>query len=121
MIFDDILNTSNARFASLLEPAKKFNSLAVSNLEKLTQFHLDAAKSYADFGIEQLRAALSVTDAKSLQEFVSKQQSAVKALSEKLSKDAATLADLGKEFATEVQKLAQEQVAAFTPAGKKAA
>jgi len=121
MTFDQILSTSNERFASLFAPAKKFNTLAVSNLEKLAQFHLDAAKTYADLSIEQLRAALQVTDVKSLQEFVSNQQKVAKTIGEKLSQDAATLADLNKQFAAEVQKLAQEQVAALSPLGKKAA
>lgn len=108
MTFEDLFKT-NAQFATLTAQAKKFNALALSNLEKLTQLQLDNAKSYTDLGLNQLRAALEVNDAQSLQAYVSNQQQLAKSVGEKIAKDASVYGDLAKQFATEVQKLAQEQ------------
>lgn len=121
--FQDLFTKSTAQLASLTAPAKKLNALAVDNFEKLAQFQLENAKAYTDLSVEQLRAALDVNDAKSLQAFVSNQQKVAKTVGEKLTADAQTLAALGKQFATEVQKLAQENVATFANAAqaKKAA
>lgn len=113
-MFDEIINKTNAQLASLTAPAKKLNSLALANFEKLAQFNLENAKAYTDLSIEQLRSALEVNDAKSLQAYVGAQQKVATSVGEKIAKDAAVLADLSKQFAAEVQKLAQEQVAVFS-------
>ena len=109
-MYNEILDKANAQFAELLNPAKKFNSLVVENLEKLASFQLDAAKSYSDLGLQQLRAALEVSDAASLQAYVSNQQKVAETVGKKLTEDANTLAALSKDFGAEVQKLAQENV-----------
>lgn len=114
MSFEDLFSKSTAQLASLAAPVKKFNALAVDNLEKLARLQLDNVKSYTDLGLTQLRAALEVSDVQSLQTYVSNQQETVKAVGEKLVKDAAVYGDLAKQFAAEVQKLAQEQVQSFS-------
>lgn len=109
MTFEDLFGKTNAQFASLTAPVKKFNAVALDSLEKLTQLQLEAAKSYADLGLGQLRAALNVSDAQSLQAYLNNQQQVAKVVGEKIAKDATVFGDLTKQFATEVQKLAQEQ------------
>ena len=102
-----------AQFAALTAPAKKFNTLAVANLEKLTDLQLNAARAYVEIGVEQMRAALNVSDAKSLQDYVAGQSKVAKTVSEKLTADTTALVELSKNFGSEVQKLAQESVASL--------
>ena len=109
-MFENIFEKTNVQFAELLGPARKFNALVLDNLEKVANFQLEAARSYTGLGIEQLRSALEVSDAQSLQAYVASQQKAAEAVSKKLSSDAETLAALSKDFTVEVQKLAQENV-----------
>lgn len=123
-MFEEIFEKTNAQLNDLLAPAKKFNALVVDNFEKLAQFQLDAVRSYTDLGLEQLRAALEVSDAASLQAYVSNQQKVAETVGKKLTADAETLANLSKSFTVEVQKLAQENVtnlAQFAQAKAKAA
>lgn len=114
MTFDNLFGNTTAQLTALTAPVKKFNALAVDNLEKLARLQLDTVKSYTDLSLTQLRAALDVSDVQSLQAYVSNQQETAKVVSEKLAKDAAVYGDLAKQFATEVQKLAQEQVQGFS-------
>jgi phasin family protein len=120
-IFTQAIEQFNAAAA----PAKRANALFVSHLEQLTQFQLEAAKNYADIGLEQLRAALSVTDAKSLQGYVANQSTVAQDVSKKLAADGQTIAGLNQKFAAELQKLTQESAAVVgakvKPAARKAA
>lgn len=115
-MYEEIVTKTNEQVAKLAAPVKKFNALVLDHLEKFVQFQLEAAKSYSDLGLEQLRAALDVKDAESLQTYVSGQQKVVEVVGKKLSSDAETLATLSKDFTVEVQKLAQENVAVLVPA-----
>jgi phasin family protein len=113
-MFEEMFQKTNVQFGELFAPARKFNALVVDNLEKVTKFQLEALRSYADLGIEQLRGALEVNDAQSLQAYVSNQQKVAETVSKKLSSDAETFAALSKDFTVEVQKLAQENVTSLT-------
>lgn len=111
MTYQDII--SNANLENLIGPARKFNALVVDNAEKMVSLQLESARSYTDLGIKQLRDALEVSDAKSFQDYVSNQAEVAKTVAEKAQKDAQKLADIGQSFATEWQKLAQENIAGF--------
>ena len=112
----DIFAQAAEQFTKLSAPAKQLNSLVVAHIEKLAQFQLEAAKAYTDTGIGQLRSALDVNDAKSLQDYVANQQKVAEAVAAKLKADAEALVQLNQGFAGQVQKLAQEGVATATAA-----
>jgi len=111
MMYQDIF--TNANLENLIGPARKFNALMVDNAEKVVSLQLEAARSYTDLGVKQLRDALEINDVKSFQDYVSNQTELAKTVAEKAQKDAQKLADIGQNFATEWQKLAQENVAGF--------
>ncbi len=119
-MYEDIINKTQAQFQDAFAPAKKFSSLLIDQIAKVTDFQVNALRSYADLSIEQLRAASKVSDQKSLQDYVSNQSKVAKTVGEKLTADANTLADFGKEFGAEVQKLAQENAVVFGKFGKAA-
>ncbi len=119
-MYDDIIKQANSQLEQFIAPSRKVSGLYVDYFAKLTAYHLEAAKTYSDLSVEQLRSLSKVTDVKSLQSFVDSQTKTAKTVSEKLSQDANTLAGLSKDFGAELQKLAQENVTAFGKAAKAA-
>ncbi|KAB7627210.1 phasin family protein [Alkalilimnicola sp. S0819] len=122
-MYAEIINKTTEQFQQLQAPVKQFNSLVVDHMDKLTQFQLDAAQSYAELGMQNLRAALEVKQPQDLQQYVGQQKSVAETVSKKLNDDATTLVALNKGFVEGVQKLAEEAkpVAAEAPKAKPAA
>ncbi len=119
-MYEDFIKQANTQFEQLLAPQRKLGNLYVDYVAKLANHQLEAARAYSDLGMEQLRSLVKVSDAQGLQAFAEGQAKVAKTLSEKLSQDASTLAGLGKDFGTEVQKLTQESVSSFGKPGKAA-
>jgi phasin family protein len=119
-MYDEIIDKTGARFNELLTPARKFNAVLIENLEKLAGFQLEAARSYSELGLNQLRSALEITDAQSLQAFISNQSKVVETFGQRVAEDANTLANLSKDFGAELQKLAQENVVVLGQAAQDA-
>jgi phasin family protein len=88
----------NRAWAEAMDPAHRLMALTVAQTEKLINFQVDAARAYTEFGIEQVRGALSVTDSVAFHDYLSKQQDTAKTLSRKLSDDAHAIAGFSKEF-----------------------
>jgi len=107
---NNTFNDFSKQFEQMTQPVQQFAELTVNHAEKLMQFQLDAARSYADYGVEQTRAALAVNDANSLQSYVKQQQEAASNLSKKVTDDVGTLAEFGKTFSEEAGKIANEGV-----------
>jgi phasin family protein len=107
-MYEQIIANANDQAAKFTAPARKFNALVVSHLEKLVQFQFEATKSYADLGLEQLRTALSIDGVEGLKSYVEQQNKTVAVVGKKLSTDTEVLVGLSKDFAEEVQKLAGE-------------
>lgn len=116
MSYQDILK--NVNIEKLFEPARRYNALVVDNAEKLLSMQLDAARSYADLGIKQLRDVMEINDAKSLQDYIGNQTEVAKTVAERAQQDAKTLAELGQTFASDVQSLLQENVTSLGSQGK---
>ncbi|WP_193222244.1 phasin family protein [Alkalilimnicola sp. S0819] len=110
-MYQDQLKNVTKQLADATAPAKQLGALMVENLEKLSAFQLETAKSCAELNLQQLRAALEVRDAKSLQAFVSQQQKVAGELNEKLSADVKTLSGLGEKFGSELQKITKDSLA----------
>lgn len=103
-----IIKATEELVTKLTAPAKQLNALVVEHIEQLSRFQLKTLETYTDLGLEQLKAALQVDDAKALQAYVKNQGKVVETLSRKLSADGEALARLNQSFAVSVQKLAQE-------------
>ncbi|WP_181919221.1 phasin family protein [Alkalilimnicola ehrlichii] len=114
-MFQDVLDRTHAQFAELLAPARKLNGLLLDNIEKLTQFQLEAVRAYSSLGFQQLRASCDISSAQGFQEYLSNQTKVAETLSKKLADDANTLTNLSKNFGEELQKFAQENVTVLHP------
>lgn len=110
----------NVNVESLVGPVRRYNELLVDNAEKLLSMQLDAARSYTDLGIKQIRDAMEVNDVKTLQDYLSNQSEVAKTVAERAQQDARGLAELGQSFASELQGLVQENVASAAGQGKAA-
>lgn len=119
-MYEELFSKTSAQFETWAAPARKFNNLLVDHLAKVSDYQMEAAKAYTDLSVEQLRAMTKISDAKDLQDFVSNQTKVIKTMSEKLGQDANTLAGFGKDLTAELQKLAQENVAAANKTAKAA-
>lgn len=109
-----------------MEPFYRLTQLALEQTEKTVNFQVDAAKAYTEFGVEQIRGALTITDTVSLHDYLSKQQDTFSTLTRKLADDVQTVAGFGQEFVDGAGEVARDGLqrtpnpaAAFT--GKRAA
>ncbi|RFA39270.1 hypothetical protein CAL65_00100 [Alkalilimnicola ehrlichii] len=80
-MFQDVLDRTHAQFAELLAPARKLNGLLLDNIEKLTQFQLEAVRAYSSLGFQQLRASCDISSAQGFQEYLSNQTKVAETLS----------------------------------------
>lgn len=105
---DNILNAFAEQAKTMYAPMSKFNSLFVDNMEKMTEFQLNAIKSYADMGVEQLKQASEIKDAESMQAFTTAQAEAASSLNKKIMDDAKALSDMAMDFKAKVEGIMEE-------------
>lgn len=118
-IQEKVISAFTEQSKSLYGPLRKINSLLVENLEKTTEFQLDALKSYSRLGLSQLKQATEVKDADSVRDYSASQAELFSTLSKKVLEDAKTLADLSIQFKSEVEKVLEESRAqAFSKAAE---
>lgn len=108
---DNIFAETTAQFTNFAAPAKKIGALIVDSAEKFSQLQLESARAYSDIALAQVRGALSIDDATSLQAYLADQAKVAKTLGDKFAADSAALSELGKQFATQAQNIAGETVA----------
>lgn len=105
---DKILDALNEQTRQLFEPVRKFNSLMLSNMEKLTQYQMESMKRYSQLGTERLRDASEVDDADDLRDFGTRQVEMINALSRQMLEDAQALSELSLQFKAELETLFAE-------------
>jgi len=110
----DQLNKTMQQFQKMMEPSRKLNALLLDHAEKVAHLNLEAARSYTDLAMEQMRKATEVRDPESFQNYLNDQGKVVQTMSNKFTENASTLADISKNMGEEVQKIAQENVTAMT-------
>ncbi|MFC3680816.1 phasin family protein [Bacterioplanoides pacificum] len=122
---ENILNAFAEQAKTMYAPMSKFNTLVVDNMEKMTEFQLNAIKSYADLGLDQMKKASDVKDAESMRAFTASQAEVASSLNKKIMDDAKALSDMAMDFKTQVETLMEEArssaAATTTTAAKPAA
>jgi len=109
-VFTKLVEQAETAFA----PIRKFNQLAVSNVEKLAALQIASIQDYSELSIAQLKAASEITDVESLQDYLRKQADLLSAMREKMMADAKAVSELGGEFSVEAKKLTEESLKAVT-------
>lgn len=111
---DKMMDAFNAQTRQMFEPMRKINSLMLNNMEKMTQYQLEAMKRYSQMGTERIRSATDVQDAESLRDFGAQQAAMMNELSQQMQEDARVMSEMSLEFKAEMEKL-------FGEAGKQMA
>ncbi len=117
---DKIMNAFAEQTKNMYAPMRKMNALMVENMEKMTEFQIEALKSYSKMGVNQLKNATEIKDADSVRDFTASQAELMSTLSKKVLEDAKSMADMTMEFKQEVEKIVEESrtTAAATPAAE---
>ena len=112
----------------MLAPFKTLNELAMANAEKLVSLQSKNFEKYSNIVLSNMKEAAQVSDLEQSKAFFEKQAELSKQVAEDFAADVQEITDLGKEYATEVQKLVTENVEKLAkpvvepaPAPKKAA
>ena len=91
----------------LSEPLVKATQLFAANIEKMVVFQMSALKSYLDIGLNQMKAAAEITDARSFQDFHKRQAEIAKTVQQKLLTDTKAMSDMAARFKAELDHLAK--------------
>ncbi|WP_440998030.1 phasin family protein [Arhodomonas sp. SL1] len=86
------------QFGQFGEPVRRLSEVAMEQAEKVAHHQLDSARVYVDLGLEQLRAASEVRDAKALQGYIDRQQDIAARFGRQVTDDVETLAGFGREL-----------------------
>jgi phasin family protein len=97
----------------LYEPILKFNTLLISNLEKMSEFQINAFKSYSDMGLNQLKQAAEVTDADSVREYTARQTELMSTFSQHIMEDTKAMTDMTMQFQKDVGQIFEETQDSF--------
>lgn len=126
---NEIFEKFTAQVQTVLSPVQELNKLYIYNIEKLAEIQLSSVREYTDICLEQMRSASEITDQKALEAFFSKQGETFKLIGEKVIADSQAVANIGNQFSTEAQKIAEKSIevataavapAAVAPVAKKA-
>lgn len=90
-----------------MAPARAYASLAADYTQKLMDAQMDAARTYSEIGMQQVRAAMDIKDADALQQYAAKQQSVARDLGERVKADGEKVVALNQDFADEARKLVE--------------
>jgi len=109
---DKMTEAFNNQTRQLFEPMRKLNSLMLNNMEKMTQYQLEAMKRYSQMGTDRIRSATEIEDAESMRDFGTRQAEMMNELSQQMQEDARTMGEMSLQFKSEMEKL-------FSEAGQK--
>ena len=98
----------NEQFEKYITPVRELNSLAISNLEKITDIQLKYFEDSIKAGVEQLKSVAAINDAEGFKNYVTAQAAVSKQLTERTIEDSRTVAELGTSYAGEVQKVVKD-------------
>ena len=101
---------------NVFAPLQNLNKLYVHNIEKLFEIQLNSARDYTEICLEQMRSACEITDQKALEAFLGKQGETFKTIGEKVIADSQAVANIGSQFSTEAQKIAEKSIEDVTTA-----
>ncbi|MGQ4879511.1 phasin family protein [Billgrantia sp. LNSP4103-1] len=102
---DKMLDEFNQQTRRFFEPMRKLNSLMLGNMEKMTEYQLEALKRYSQMGTERMRSASELRDAQDIQNFGAQQVEMMSELSRQMMEDAQALGEMSQQFRSELERL----------------
>lgn len=105
---DKMMNAFTEQTNKIYTPMRKVNALLVDNMEKMTDFQLDALKVYSSIGLSQMKRATEAKDADTVRDYTASHIEMVSKLSKKMVEDARTIADMSAEFKAELKAILEQ-------------
>ena len=93
---------------NLLEPGRQMARLMIDQTDKLIGFQMECARNYNEMAMEDLRAALSVSDADSLRNFVDQHNKIMTSAARRCGDDLQAVADMTRNFGEQAGKIGAE-------------
>jgi phasin family protein len=112
-MYAEMISAVSGSMRNVFGPAQKVNELVVAHLEKVAAIQLESAKSLANLGIAQMKAAGAVNDPWSVFGFMAKQGTYATKLGEQLVADAQKMRELSGDFMEKAQTVAKEEARAI--------
>ncbi len=105
---DNVMNAFTEQAKTMFGPVSKFNGLMVEGLEKMTEFQLDAVKSYSEIVLGQIKKASEIKDVDTLRTFSTSQAEVAGSINKKIIEDAKALTDMATDFKGKVESIMEE-------------
>ena len=99
-------------------PARTYAGLVLDHFEQLSSLQFESARSYAETGMEQARAALEVKSPSDLQGYVENQQKAAKELGERIQGDVKKVTSLNQTFLQNAKEVSQNSAQEISKAAE---
>lgn len=95
---------------ALMEPSRRMARLMIQQTERLISLEVECARAYGDLALEDLRAALTVSDADSLRHFLDQHNRLLTTAAQRMGDDLQSVADLGRSFGDEARQISEENL-----------
>jgi phasin family protein len=102
----------NSYVEKLAAPVKELNTLAIKNIETLTELQLKTIQDNATVGVESIKSASAITDLEGLQSFLTDQAEVAKQIAEGIFANARTVVELSQGYAAEAKEIAETSLKA---------
>ncbi|OBX34049.1 phasin protein [Halomonas elongata] len=102
---DKMIDAFNEQAREFFTPMRKFNALMLDNMERVTQYQLEAMKRYSQMGTSRLRDATDISDAEGVRDFGTRQVEMMTELSNQMLEDARAMSEMSLRFKSELESL----------------
>mgnify|MGYP001552267271 CR=1 FL=1 len=93
-----------------MAPSKKLAELSIANTERMIALNTEMFTKYTNLVMANAKEALTIADVDGATAYMQKQPEVANNVVESIVADAKVVADLGKEYGENVQKLITEEV-----------
>lgn len=94
----------------IIGPVKEINELTFKSIEKISAMQVKAMQENAQASMEALKAATTITDLDSLNQYMTAQMSAAQAMYSKSVKDAEKITKMAESYANDVKSLVEKSM-----------
>ena len=97
----------------LMEPSRRMARLMIEQTDRLLSMEIECARAYSDLAMEDLRAALAVSDGDSLRSFLEHHNRLMTSAARRMGDDLQSVADLSRSFGEEARRISDENLKAM--------
>ncbi|MCW4149371.1 phasin family protein [Halomonas sp. 18H] len=102
---DKMMDSFNQQAREFFTPMRKLNSLMLDNMERVTQYQLEAMKRYSQMGTSTLRDATDISDAEQARDFGTRQVEMMTELSNQMLADVRAMSEMSQRMKSEMEAL----------------